>query len=226
MFGRLIAAVLLVALSGLALAQAPQQGKDYFELSPPQATDAPGKIEVLEFFWYGCPHCYNLEPLVEAWAKKLPDDVVFRRVPAVFNQNWEAAARAHYTLEAMGLLDKLHKPFFDAIHKDSLRYTSQTQLEAWLTKNGVEPEKFAAAAKAFSVESKVRRAVQLTNAYKFDGVPAMTVQGRFVVGAQSTPSRQLTNVDYFVDVVRKELAIARPAAKEQPKEATKAPAKK
>lgn len=203
MFIRLIATLLLSFGAFAAAAQDLQKGKDFIELSPPLATDSPGKIEVLEFFWYGCPHCYHLEPHVEEWAKKLPADVVFRRVPAIFNQNWEAAARVHYALEAMGQLERLHKPFFDAIHKDNLKYSSPAQLEAWLSKNGVSPEKYNTTAKSFAVESKVRRAVQLTNSFKFDGVPAISVQGRYVVAAQSNPAKQLANVDHFVELVRK-----------------------
>lgn len=200
---RLIAVLLLHFAALTASAQDLQKGKDFIELSPPLATDTPGKIEVLEFFWYGCPHCYHLEPHVEEWAKKLPADVVFRRVPAIFNQNWEVAARVHYALEAMGQLERLHKVFFDAIHKDNLRYSTAAQLEAWLSKNGVSPEKYNAIAKSFAVESKVRRAVQLTNSFKFDGVPAIAVQGRYVVAAQSNPAKQLAHVDHFVDLVRK-----------------------
>jgi protein dithiol oxidoreductase (disulfide-forming) len=202
MLARLLFVLTLIATSSSGWAQQPQVGKDYFELNPAFATDAPGKIEVLEFFWYGCPHCYSLEPLIESWSRKLPDDVSFRRVPAVFNQNWEAAARIHYTLDALGQLDRLHKPFFDAIHNDNLRYSNQGQFEAWLTKNGVALDKYNAALKSFTVESKVRRSVQLTNQYKFEGVPAIVVQGRYVVGGQTSPARQLQHADYFIALVR------------------------
>lgn len=204
MLARLLFALALFVSSATGFAQQPQAGKDYFELNPAFATDAPGKIEVLEFFWYGCPHCYSLEPLIEAWSKKLPADVSFRRVPAVFNQNWEAAARIHYTLDALGQLDRLHKPFFDAIHQDNLRYSNQGQFDAWLTKNGVALDKYTTTAKSFTVESKVRRAIQLTNQYKFEGVPAVVVQGRYVVGGQTSPVRQLQNADFFIAQVRAE----------------------
>jgi len=183
----------------------PALGKDYYELNPPQPTDAGGKVEVLEFFWYGCPHCYNLEPVIDPWAAKLPADVTFRRVPAVFNENWALAARVHYALEAMGQLDKLHKPFFDAIHKDGLRYTNQQQLEQWLAGKGIAADKYQSIAKSFAVESKVRRAIQLTNNYKFDGVPTIAVQGRYVIGAQANPARQMQIVDTFVAQARADL---------------------
>ena len=203
MLARFLIAVALFATSLAASAQQPPiEGKDFHEINPARPTDAPGKIEVLEFFWYGCPHCHHLEPLIEPWSKKLPPDVVFRRVPAVFNQNWEAAARVHYALDAMGQLDRLHKPFFDAIHNDGLRYIDRGQLEAWLTKNGIAIDKYTAMSKSFAVESKVRRAIQLTNEYKIEGVPTVIVNGRFMVGAQTTPSRQLQHVDTFIDAVR------------------------
>ncbi len=203
MLARFLIAVALFATSMAASAQQPPiEGKDFHEINPARATDAPGKIEVLEFFWYGCPHCHHLEPLIEPWSKKLPPDVVFRRVPAVFNQNWEAAARVHYALDAMGQLDRLHKPFFDAIHNDGLRYIDRGQLEAWLTKNGIAIDKYTAMSKSFAVESKVRRAIQLTNEYKIEGVPTVIVNGRFMVGAQTNPSRQLQHVDTFIDAVR------------------------
>jgi protein dithiol oxidoreductase (disulfide-forming) len=204
MLARLFIAATLFTCSVTASAQQPVEGKDFFELNPAHTTDAAGKIEVLEFFWYGCPHCHNLEPAIEAWLKKLPADVVFRRVPAVFNQNWEIAARVHYTLDAMGQLDRLHKVFFDAIHNDNLRYTNQGQLDAWLTKNGIALDKYTTTSKSFTVESKVRRAIQLTSEYKFDGVPVLVVQGRFVVGSQTSPVRQLQNVDFFIAQVRAE----------------------
>ena len=198
----LIAAVTLACSMSVFGQQAPIEGKDFHELNPARPTDAPGKIEVLEFFWYGCPHCHTLEPYIEPWAKKLPADVVFRRVPAIFNQNWEAAARVYYSLDALGQLERLHKPFFDAIHGDGLRYVNQGQFEAWLAKNGVAVDKYTAISKSFAVESKVRRAIQLTNEYKIEGVPTLIVNGRFIVGAQTNPARQLQHADFFINVVR------------------------
>jgi thiol:disulfide interchange protein DsbA len=161
-------------------------------------------VEVVEFFWYGCPHCYNLEPLIEAWAKKLPPDVQFKRIPAVFNERWAHDAAIFYTFEAMGVLDKLHRPFFDAIHRDHLRTDNQQAMTEWLQKNGVDPKKFYDTMKSFSVQSKTRRAVQLTTAYKIDGTPAMAVQGRFTVSTEQGRSREglLDTVSYLVDMLR------------------------
>jgi thiol:disulfide interchange protein DsbA len=185
---------------GLALAQQP-----YTEIQPPQPVESDGKIEVLEFFWYGCIHCYNLEPLIEGWEKKLPKDVQFRRVPAVFNQRWAHDAAIFYAFEALGVLPKLHRPFFDAIHRDSLRTDNPQALAEWLEKHGVDPKKFNDTLKSFGVQSKTRRAIQLTTAYKIDGTPAMAVHGRYTVSADQGRSREgmLKAVEQLVETVRK-----------------------
>jgi thiol:disulfide interchange protein DsbA len=197
----------LAALLGLPFAAAGQQPVLYGEISPPQPVEAkPGKIEVVEFFWYGCPHCYNLEPYIEAWLKKLPPDVEFRRVPAVFNQRWGHDAAIFYTLEAMGLIEKLHRPLFDAIHRDNLRTDNEAAMTEWLQKRGVDPKKFMDTMKSFGVQSKTRRATQQTVAYKIDGTPAMAVQGRYTVSAEQGRSQQgmLQTVDSLVDMARKQ----------------------
>jgi thiol:disulfide interchange protein DsbA len=201
----LLAALLSVPLLAVSLGAAGQQFQ-YGELNPPQPVDSKGKIEVIEFFWYGCPHCYSLEPHIEAWLKKLPPDVEFRRVPAIFNQRWGHDAAIYYTLESMGLLDKLHKPLFDAIHKDSLRTDNEAALGEWLQKNGVDPKKFMDTMKSFGVQSKTRRAVQQTVAYKIDGTPAMAVAGRYTVSADQGRTQQgmLQVVDGLVAMARKQ----------------------
>jgi thiol:disulfide interchange protein DsbA len=199
-----IALTALLALPGLALAQ----GKfAYTELKPTQPTEsAAGKIEVLEFFWYGCPHCYSLEPSIEVWTKKLSADVQFRRVPAVFNERWGHDAAIFYTFEALGVLNKLHRPFFDAIHRDRLRSDNQQALSEWLQKNGVDSNRFFDTMKSFGVQTKLRRAAQLSVAYRIDGTPAMAVQGRYTVSAEQGRSHQgmLDTVDYLLDIARKQ----------------------
>ena len=183
-----------------------QGNYQYSELKPAQPVETQGKkIEVVEFFWYGCIHCYNLEPALEGWLKKLPPDTQFRRIPAVFNERWGHDAAIFYTFEAMGVLDKLHRPFFDAIHRDHLRTDNQAALSEWLQRNGVEPKKFYETLKSFGVQSKTRRAVQLTTAYKIDGTPAMAVQGRYTVSAEQGRNQEgmLETVSYLVDTIRK-----------------------
>ncbi len=193
------AALLLTPAFALA------QGKPaYTEIKPPLPVDNDGRIQVLEFFWYGCIHCYNLEPTVEKWEKTLPKDVEFRRVPAIFNDRWALDAQIFYAFEALGLLDKLHRPFFDAIHRDHLRTDNPQALAEWLQKQGVDPKKFNEVMKSFGVQSKTRRAAQLTAAYKIDGTPELAVQGRYTVSAEQGGTQQgmFDAVNYLVSQLR------------------------
>jgi thiol:disulfide interchange protein DsbA len=155
---------------------------------------------VVELFWYGCIHCYNLEPALEIWLKKLPRDVEFRRVPAVFNRQMELDAAIFYSFEALGVLPKVHKPFFDAIFKDHLQRTDKEAMNQWLEKNGVDVKKFDGAMKSFGVQSKTRRAGQLTVDYKIDGTPSMGVNGRYTVSAGDN---LFPTVDMLVERERK-----------------------
>ncbi|HSA89629.1 MAG TPA: thiol:disulfide interchange protein DsbA/DsbL [Burkholderiales bacterium] len=192
---------LVATISFAPLAALAQRGPDYYELNPPQPVETTGKIEVLEFFWYGCIHCYNLEPKLETWLKTLPKDVEFRRVPAVFNERWGHDASIFYAFEALGVLDKVHRPFFDAIHRDRLRTDNWPSLSAWLEKQGVDAKKFEAAFKSFGVQSKTKRAIRLTTAYKIDGTPAMAVHGRYTVPSSEA---MLGTVNQLVAQVRKQ----------------------
>jgi thiol:disulfide interchange protein DsbA len=194
---RLFAFVVVALLLAPALATAQR----YTELKPPQPTEAGGKIEVVEFFWYGCIHCYNLEPALEGWLKKLPPDAQFRRVPAVFNPRWEHDARIFYAFEALRLLDKLHRPFFDAIHQDRLRTDDPKALAQWLQKQGVDAQKFSDVMKSFSVHSKTQRAKLMTAGYKIDGTPAIAVDGRYTVSAGEG---MLETVSQLIDQARKQ----------------------
>lgn len=190
-----------------ALAQArPMAGLDYTEIKPAQPVETQGKIEVLEFFWYGCPHCYTLEPLLEKWIPTLPADAQFRRVPAVFNNPaWARDASIYYAFDALGVVSKLHRPFFDAIHRDRLRTDNAEALAEWLTKNGVNMKKFDEAMKSFGVQSKVRRATQLSAAYRIDGTPALAVNGRYTVSAEQGRTQQgmLAIAEHLIGVARK-----------------------
>lgn len=205
MLKRVLMALMVFFAAGLAQAQ-PTAGVEYRELSTPQPTDTPGKIEVVEFFWYGCPHCYSFEPVLEPWVKKLPKDVHFRRIPAMFNEEYAQAARAFYALDAIGQEERLHKALFDAVHTGSrLRVGDEAALTEWLGKHGVDTKKFAAAYRSFSVEGHLKRAAQLTQAYKIDGVPSMAVNGKYVVNTDNIRSfEQLLGVtDYLIEKVRK-----------------------
>ena len=187
----------LALASGRVFAQA--QGA-FSELKPPLHVESDGKIEVLEFFWYGCIHCYNLEPKLDVWLKTLPKDVQFRRVPAVLSDRWGHDATIFYAFEAMGLLDKLHRPFFEAIHVNRLRTDNAASLNGWLEKQGLDPKKVNEVARSFGVQSKVKRAIRLTADYRIEGTPAMAVHGRYTVPASDA---MLDTVNQLVAAVRK-----------------------
>jgi thiol:disulfide interchange protein DsbA len=213
MLKQLATALIVFFAAGLAQAQQPTAGVEYRDLATVQPTDSPGKIEVVEFFWYGCPHCYNFEPVVTPWAKKLPRDVQFRRVPAMFNEEYAQGARAFYALEAIGEEERLHKALFDAVHTGSrLRVGNEAALTEWLGKQGVDLKKFAAAYRSFSVEGKLKRAAQLTQAYKIEGVPAMAVNGKYVVNTDNIKSFEhlLAITDYLIEQSRKKGGKAAP----------------
>lgn len=173
------ACLALTLLTGNALAAEIREGKEYALLPQAQPTDAKGKIEVTEFFWYGCPHCHEFEPVLNAWLKTLPADVAFRRVPADFGR-WTGGAKLFYALEAIGELERIHKDLFDAIHGERLNFNNQAKVTDWLAKKGVDPKKFGEAYNSFAVASKVNRAQQLTGAHALGGVPAIVIGGKYV----------------------------------------------
>jgi protein dithiol oxidoreductase (disulfide-forming) len=195
----------LVAASPAAHAQKFEEGVAYMVLKTAVPTDDPARIEVVELFWYGCPHCYEFDPPLEKWIKALPKDVVFKRVPAPLNRNWAIAARVYYTLESLDLVDKLHGPLFDAIHRDGLRITNERALLEWLGTKGVDTKKFSAAYRSFTVESKLKRAEQIAQASEIEGVPALMVNGKYVIPGQSS-ARMLAIADSLIDQSRKEMA--------------------
>jgi len=197
-----IAALTFIAL-GSATAQTPQP---YALLQPPQPTEGGGKIEVIEFFWYGCPHCYALEPSVNAWVKAAPKDIVFKRVPAAPSASWGEMARVFYTLEAMGLLEQYHQKVFDAMHRDNVNLANKRLRDEWLAKNGIDPAKYNEMEKSFSVASKVARAQQLTQAYKVDSVPRIVVNGKYYTSAEQAggAAQVFPVVDQIVAMARKE----------------------
>ena len=177
----LVGAGLVPLLAGgeAAAQAAPVEGVNYVRLVEP-APARRGKIEVIEFFWYDCPHCNAFEPALEAWAQRLPDDVAFRRVPAWFREeSFGPQQRLFYSLEALGLLPALHRRVFYAIHADHQRLRSAEEITAFMARNGVDADKFRATYESFSVQAKAQQARQIADAYKIDAVPAMGVQGRY-----------------------------------------------
>ncbi len=193
--------------SPLAQAQAkkPQAGTDYLALDPRAPTEAPaGKFEVVEFFWYNCPHCNAFEPALQDWVKKLPKEVSFRRAPVAFQESFVPQQRLYFTLEAMGLVEKLHAKVFAAIHAQKLNLATPDAILAWVAQQGVDKDKFAAQYNSFTVATKASKATQLQNAYKVEGVPALGVAGRFYTDGSmaGNMSRALQVVDSLLADVR------------------------
>lgn len=202
--------LVLTLAAGLLLGNQPalalDWGKDYVELGQTQKTDVKsGQIEVIEFFWYRCPHCYELEPELNAWTRKLPKDVVLKKVPGILNPSWAALARAFYALEAVGKLDKLHGEIFTAIHAQGMDLTPPERFFDWAVTKGIERKQIADAYNSFAVNTKVMRAQQLTGAYKLNGVPAFAVNGKYVTSAYMTGSTasMFKVLDELIDQERK-----------------------
>lgn len=181
-FSRLLAVgVLLLALAVPAQAQL-AVGRDYVVIEPAQLTDNPAKIEVIEFFSYACPHCSELNPLIKPWAAKLPADVVFKRVPVGFNTpHYQNMARLYYALEVIGELSRLDAPLFSALHEKGLKLIDDKSIAEWVVAQGVDAKKFSDAFSSFGVVSKAKRADQMAQSAKISGVPAMVVDGRYLI---------------------------------------------
>ncbi|MFY9509951.1 MAG: thiol:disulfide interchange protein DsbA/DsbL [Rubrivivax sp.] len=197
-----------LTLAAQAQAQGgPVEGQQYVRLQTPAPTSlaADKKVEVVEFFWYECPHCNAFDPMVEAWSKKLPADVAFRRVPVGFTARHQATQKMFYALEAMGKLDALHKKIFAAIHVQNQRLTSESDMVAFVSANGVDGAKFSEMFKSFQVTTQANRARQLSDAYKIDGVPAMGIQGRFYTSGALAGGhdRALAVTDFLIERSRK-----------------------
>ncbi|HJV95672.1 MAG TPA: thiol:disulfide interchange protein DsbA/DsbL [Albitalea sp.] len=202
------AAVTSVAWSPAARAQGgtPVEGTHYVRLSQPLPPAATGKIEVIEFFWYGCPHCNAFEPTLDAWQKKLPPDVAFHRVPVAFREEpYTTHQKIYYALEAMGKVDAMHRKVFYAIHNDRQHLDKPAEIAALMAKNGIDSAKFLEVFNSFSVQTKARQANQLAAAYKIDGVPALGVQGRYYTSGSMAGSNEgaLAVAEFLIQKVRK-----------------------
>ena len=199
--------VVLLAVSGLAAAIDIKEGQNYVTYSPARPTDIRDKIEVTEFFWYGCTHCFHMEPEVQKWLKTLPKDVAFRRVPAVFPGRdgnpgqWATGAALFYTLDAMGYGDKLHSDIFNAIHNERVDLLSEKGMTDWLAKKGVDSKVFTDTFRSFAVRSKVLRSMQVSQAHGLDGVPALVIDGRYrAINGDNT----FAVVDRLIEMARKD----------------------
>lgn len=183
----------------------PVEGTHYVKLAQPVPVP-PGKIEVVEFFWYGCPHCNAFEPLLETWTAKLPPDVAFRRVPVAFrDEPFTSHQKIFYALEAMGLLASMHRKVFYAIHGERQRLDKPVDIQAFMVKNGVDGAKFMENFNSFSTQTKVRQATKLAADYKIDGVPALGVHGRYFTSGTlaGSPQASLAVTEYLIGLARK-----------------------
>ncbi len=184
------------------------EGKDYTVLSKPQSTQNSQKIEVLEFFWYGCPHCDSLHPHLKSWLKSLPDDVSFTYVPATLRPNWATGAKIFYTLQAAGMLDALHDKAYDAIHRGKIDLNNESVLFDWIEKQGVDRKKFENTYQSFGVQNQVARSSQLTRQYQLNGVPALVIDGKYLTSGRmgGTPQDTIKTLNELLEKVRKERA--------------------
>ncbi len=167
----------------MALAATPvlalEEGFDYQLLAQPQPTETGDKVEVLELFWYGCPHCYHLEPVIDKWLAHKPAEAAFRRMPAILGPSWEPHARAYYAMQVMGVLDRLHPKLFTALHRERKRLFTKQALADWVASQGVDRDAFLSAYDSFEVDMKVRKAKLMTRRYGIDGVPSVIVAGKY-----------------------------------------------
>ena len=178
-----LSAFALLACS--AASSAYEEGTHYQVLDNPQPTASGDQVEVVEVFWYGCPHCYSLEPSVHRWLENKPANVKFERMPAALNPTWAFHAKVYYTAEALGIMDVFHETFFNQIHLHKKRMSSESEVKKLFSKLGVAEADFDKAWKSFSVDSKVRRAKQRVIGYQLRSVPAVIVNGKYLVTAQS-----------------------------------------
>lgn len=206
---QLAGAGLGLALTGSVLAQGgPVEGRHYVKLSRPApvSLSAPDKkIEVVEFFWYECPACNTFEPALEAWAKKLPADVEFRRVPVGFSARHQLAQKLFYALEEMGQLEAVHARIYAAVHVQGRKLLSESDILSVVTANGVDGAKFTEAFRGFSVNTKAARARQLSDAYKVDGTPSLGIHGRFYTAPSMAGGypNALAAADFLIQQARK-----------------------
>ena len=196
---KLLVFIFLMINSALLQAADFNEGTHYKALAP-QSTDSGDKIEVLEFFWYGCPHCYSFEPYAQAWKKSKPANVVFTRVPAIFRPDWEIQARVYYALSNMGVIEDIHGKIFDAVHKDKKRLNTKEELTDFVVKNGVDKEQFLKEYDSFAVDGMVRKAKKKQKAYKIEGVPSVAVNGKYLTsGSMSGSYDNLVKImDYLI----------------------------
>lgn len=207
----------LMLLASFNVLADPQIGKDFDKTAQAMPTDTPNKIEVTEIFWYGCIHCYHMDPILNAWVKKLPADVVFKRVPGLPQPAWAPMAKAFYAMDDLKLSDKLHTALFDAIHKEkTLNPTDEVAAIDWITKkSGLDKKKVEDAFRSFSMNNKLNRAAQTFRASGATGVPSFIIDGQYITSSTMAGGNEqaLKTADYIIGNIRAEKAKAASAKK-------------
>jgi thiol:disulfide interchange protein DsbA len=188
---------LAFSFSNLAAAQSPKIEEGF---------ESQGKVEVIEFFWYGCPHCYDFEPELNAWLKRQPKDVTFRKVPVAFRDDFMPHSQLFYALEAMGKGEAMNDKVMYAMHKENKRLMTENEIADWVASQGIDRNTFLATYRSFAVVSKARAARQMTDAYRIDGVPTIVMQGRYVTSPSiaGTKAKAIAVMDYLEQKIRKD----------------------
>lgn len=192
----------------------PQMGEQFDQVAQQITTDQPAKIEVMELFWYGCPHCYHMEQPLQAWVKKLPADVYFKRIPALPNAGWAPLAKTYFAMQELGVLEKLHSQLFDAIHKSKTlsQQADEASLIDWVTKQGgLDKIKVEKAFKSFAINMQMNKAMQTFRASGATGVPALIIDGKFITGSSMAGGNEaaLQTADFIIQNVRKDKAAGK-----------------
>ena len=203
LFRSLLSTLFVSLFAALIPAQA--QDQSYTVVQPQQPTQVqPGKIEVLEFFWYGCPHCYSMEPHVEKWLQSKAADVEFIRVPGVLNKLWMAHARAYYTAQKLGVLEQIHRPLFDAMHRENRKVYTEDDLRDFFEEKGVKEEDFTRTYNSHDVEIRVKQAYVMAQNYRLTGVPAFIVNGKYATSGQlaGTYENIITTINTLIEMER------------------------
>jgi len=199
---------LLMFLSFSALAAEPEMGTNFDKTAQTIPTDNKNKIEVMELFWYGCIHCYEMDPMLSDWVKKLPKDVYFKRVPAIPRPEWAAMAKAFYAMETLGVSEKLHASIFDAVHKEKkLNPADEKAILEWVTlKSGLDRKKVEEAFNSFSMNASMNRSVQIFRAAGATGVPSLVIDGKYITSSTMAGGNNeaLKLTDYIIANIRKD----------------------
>jgi thiol:disulfide interchange protein DsbA len=197
-------ALFLSLSASVAIAGDYMEGAEYLRLAKPQPTSVADKVEVVELFWYSCPHCFYLEPNISKWLENKPDDVEFLRLPAVLGKGWELLGKAYFTAELLGVVDRIHEPLFEAIHVKKQKFRDVAAIEDFFVSHGVDRKDFKNTFHSFAVAIKINNAKLMTRRYAISGVPTLIVNGKFSTSASIAGSKEdaIKVVDFLIEQER------------------------